>query len=118
MLTLIQKAPEGQGTDPPARFKRKRRRTLPPLTDAESSRVRASITNLFRQVGSSWSCLAAMLTVSGVALQHISCGRARASAAVALRVARATGIAMEALLSGLVDAGKCSTCGQRIGGAS
>ncbi len=104
----------GQGADPSAAPKKKKRHAIPPLTPEESGRLRSAIRNLYKQFGSSWSCLAAVLDVSGSALKCIASGRHRGSAGVALRVARVAGISVEALLSGLADAGKCSTCGQKM----
>lgn len=122
MLRIVHPAPAGQGTDPPA-IRKKKRHKIPPLTPEESGRLRSAIRNLYKQFGSSWSCIAAVLNVSGAGLQDIARGRTRGSAAVALRVARVSGISVEALLSGLADAGKCSACGQKMpsmiaGGAS
>ncbi len=116
MSTLRLVPPPGQGTDPPATPRKKKRHAIPPLAPEESGRLRSAIRNLYKQFGSSWSCLAAVLDVSGSALKHIAGGRHRGSAAVALRVARMAGISVEALLSGLADAGKCSTCGQKMPG--
>lgn len=115
MSTLRLVPPPGQGTDPPAIVKKKKKRhKIPPLTLEEAGRLRSAVRNLYVQFGSSWSCLAAVLDVSGGGLQDIARGRNRGSASVALRVARVSGISVEALLSGLVDAGKCSTCGQKM----
>ena len=116
-------AREGQGTDPPA-VRKKKRHKIPPLALEEFGRLRSAVRNLYKQFGSSWSCIAAVLDVSAGGLQDIARGRNRGSANVALRVARVAGISVEALLSGLVDAGKCSHCGQKMptiiaaGGAS
>ncbi len=113
MRTLRLVPPTGQGTDPPA-IRKKKRHKIPPLTPEESGRLRSAVRNLYKQFGSSWSCIAAVLDVSSAGLQDIARGRNRGSAAVAIRVARVAGISVEALLSGLADASKCSTCGQKM----
>ena len=120
MLRLVHPAPAGQALDAP---RKKKRHQIPPLTPEESGRLRSAVRNLYKLFGSSWSCLAAVLDVSSAGLESIARARNRGSAAVALRVARVTGISTEALLSGLSDAGKCSSCGKKmpalaIGGAS
>jgi hypothetical protein len=114
MSTLRLVPPAGQGTDPPAAPRKKKRHKIPPITLEEAGRLRSAVRNLYVQFGSSWGCLAAVLDVSGAGLQDIARGRNRGSAAVALRVARVSGVSVEALLSGLADAGKCSTCGQKM----
>ena len=114
MLRIVHPAPAGQGTDPPAVTKKKKRHKIPPITLEEAGRLRSAVRNLYVQFGSSWSCIAAVLDVSAAGLQDIARGRNRGSAAVALRVARVSGISVEALLLGLADAGKCSTCGQKM----
>lgn len=113
MTSLRLVAPPGQGTDPLA-VRKKKRHKIPPLTPEETGRLRSAVRNLYKQFGSSWSCIAAVLDVSAAGLQEIASGRNRGSAAVAIRVARVAGISVEALLSGLADAGKCSTCGQKM----
>ncbi len=117
MSSLRLVPPPWQGADASAPKKKKKRHKIPPLTPEETGRLRSAIRNLFKQFGGSWSCIAAVLDVSSAGLQDIARGRNRGSAAVAIRVARVAGISVEALLSGLADAGKCSTCGQKMPGS-
>lgn len=114
MSTLRLVPPPGSGADSSPAPKKKKRHKIPPLTPEETGRLRSAVRNLYKQFGSSWSCIAMVLDVSAAGLQDIARGRNRGSAGVALRVARVSGISVEALLSGLVDAGKCSACGQKI----
>ena len=108
MLRLVHPAPEGQGS---RTSKRRRRRDVHSLTHDEKRHLRAALQNLRRAYGT-WACLA---DVMGVSL-HALTSHASGSPGLALRAARAGGMSVEAVLTGaLSSAGRCETCGSRIG---
>jgi hypothetical protein len=110
MLRLVHPAPEGQPTDPPAR---RRGHKAPALfiADEEARHLRATIKNTGRAYGSV-ACLAAAIGVKPGVLSS----KRRPSAALALAVARAAGMTVEAVLGGkLSAAGRCAACGSRVG---
>ncbi|MFT3768513.1 MAG: transcriptional regulator [Minicystis sp.] len=109
MLRLVHPAPAGQGTDPPARRKGARAPSLS-LTPDEARHVRAALHNARRAFGS-WGCLAAVVGCGVNSLKQ-----SRPGLALAVRVAQAAGVSVEAMLSGaLTAAGRCPTCGHRAG---
>ena len=108
MLRLVPPPSEGKGSRTP---KRRRRRDVHSLTRDEQRHLRAALQNLRRAFGS-WPCLADAM---GVSLSTLA-GSKAGSPGLALRAARASGMSVEAILSGTVSAaGRCSTCGHRIG---
>lgn len=110
MLMLVHPAREGQGTDPPAHRRRGPSPVLS-LTIEESRHLRVAIVNTARSYGSH-PCLAAAMGVPVSTLYN----RKRHGAALALRLAAAAGISVEAVLGGkLSAAGRCATCGHRAG---
>lgn len=110
MLRIVHPAPEGQPTDPPARRRRGPSPALS-LTPDESRSLRACIRNTGRAFGS-LGCLAAAIGVPKGTLARAK----RHGAALALLVARAAGMTVEAVLGGkLSDAGRCAACGSRVG---
>lgn len=109
MLRLVHPAREGQEDRRPS----KRRRATVSLTAEETRHLRATLRNLARAYGS-WSCLAEVMGVKLDLLRNVL-SRA-AGPGVAIRAARAGGMSVEAILSGaLTEAGRCKTCGARIG---
>lgn len=111
MLRLVHPPPPaGQGTDPP-----KRRKGFPSpalsLTAEESRHLGATIKNAGRAYGS-LGCLASVVGVPVTTLRKTR----RHGAALALRIARACGMSVEAVLGGkLSTMGRCPTCGSRVG---
>lgn len=86
------------------------------LTPEEKRHLRASLQNLRRAFGT-WACLAdAMrLPMQVVRAAGGSCAN-RGSIALAYRAAQTAGISLESILTGkLNEAGRCPTCGSRIG---
>ena len=112
MLRLVHPAPEGQG--PRTRKGRKSAALL--LSREESIHLRAALRNLARAFGT-WDCLADALGFSTPTLHNAASSRSpKASPALALRVAKVSGMSVEAILSGtLTAAGRCEACGSRIG---
>jgi|HubBroStandDraft_6_1064221.scaffolds.fasta_scaffold872250_2 hypothetical protein len=109
MLRLVHPAPSGQ--DPPKRRKGSRSPALS-LTADEARHLRAAIVNLARAYGSR-GCLAAVL---GVAPDVLTRQKRHPSAALALAVAKAAGMSVEAILGGdLSSMGRCPSCGSRVG---
>jgi len=112
MLRLVHPPPGGNGTDPPAPRRKGTRAPSLMLTPEEARHLRAAIRNIARAYGS-LACLAAVIGVRPEVLAH---KRRHPSAALALAVARAGGVTMEAVLSGAIaDAGRCKACGHRPG---
>jgi hypothetical protein len=115
MLRLVHPALGGQGTDPPVRRKGTRSPALS-LTHEEVRHVRAALKNTARAYGGN-EVLAAVLGITRNALNVAAGNRARLlSGTFAIRLARAAGVAVEAILTGaLTAAGRCPTCGHRAG---
>src|SRR5436305_1258046 len=110
MLTLVHPAPKGQ--DPPVRRRKCAHSPLLSLTPDEARHLRASIRNVARAYGS-LACLAAVLGVNASALTR---KHKHPSPGLALAVARAAGMTLEAVIGGkLSAAGSCPTCGHRAG---
>lgn len=112
MLRLVKPPTGGQGTRPPGG---RRRKTVQSLTAEESRHLRAALKNL-RWAYGSWSCLAEVMDVSVDCLSSVAYGKCPGSPGLALRAAQAGGMHVETLLSGtLTAAGRCPTCGSRLG---
>ena len=112
MLRLVHPAPEGQATRP-----RKGRRSPAFLLSADEERhLRVTLKNLARAYGGV-DVLAGVIGITASGLAHAIYGkRRRLSAGVALLAARAAGSTVEAVLGGkLTAAGRCPTCGSRVG---
>src|SRR5262245_48853580 len=98
MLRIVHPGPVGQGTDPPKR----RHRPSPSLslTAAEERHLRVTIKNTARALGGI-DVLASMTGLSCSTLEHVAYRKSRhPSAALALLVARAAGISLEAAIGG------------------
>lgn len=99
MLRLVHPAREGQGTDPP-----KRRRYAPAaslsLTDAEIRCLRAAIRGLARTRYGSLAALARAIDVCPTVLTR----KKRPGPALAIAIWRASGVPMERLLRGGIEA--------------
>jgi hypothetical protein len=111
MLRIVHPAPVGQGTATP-----KRRRGQSPclsLTVEETRHFRVSLRNVARAYGG----FPVLAQVVGVPVETLyKALRRRPSGALALRVAKAAGMHVETLLFGeLSSAGRCSSCGSRVG---
>lgn len=117
MLILVHPAPAGQG---PGSSKGRRPRPSPALvlSDEEVRHVRAAVRNIARAYGGN----AVLADVMGVPADTISgvltSRKHRASGTFAIRLARAAGASVEAILTGaLSEAARCNTCGHRVGEA-
>jgi hypothetical protein len=85
------------------------------LTAEENRRVRAALANTSRAYGGR-DVLASVMGVTVVTLQRAATKRAHLSGIFAIRLAKAAGVAVEAMLGGaLTEAGACKTCGHRAG---
>lgn len=110
MLRLVHPPPGGNGTDPPTRRKGAHAPALSLSTD-EARHLRATIRNVARAYGS-LECLAAVIGVRATSLTH----KRPPSPGLALAVARAAGMSVEAVISGVLSpAGECPACGARAG---
>ena len=110
MLMLVQPPPGGNATDPPKRRRGARSPALSLTTD-EARHLRATVKNTARAYGG-LDVLASVIGVDPSTLNR----KTRPSPALALAVARAAGMSVEAVIGGkLSDAGRCSTCGHRAG---
>jgi hypothetical protein len=115
MLRLVHPPPTGgQATRPP----KGRKAPALSLTDEELRHLRAATRNAVRAYGSP-GALAAAIGVPTVAIYRVTGenGR-RPCAGIALRIARASGVALEVVLghrAALTEAGRCQACGSRIG---
>ncbi len=94
MLMLVHPAPAGQGTDPPARGRRRAAPALS-LTPEEVRHLRASARNIARTFGS----IAALARALGVA-PGVLTRKGRPGAGLAVALGRLTRIPVETLLSG------------------
>ena len=113
MLRLVHPAPEGQGP----RTRRGRHSTALFLTPDERRHLAAALHNLRRAFGT-WACLADAMGVREELIKKAgSTHRSNTgSPALALVVARTAGMSVEAILGGtLTAAGRCGTCGHRVG---
>lgn len=112
MLRLVKDKPADEAPHP-----RSRRRSAALSLSAEEQRhLRAAIKNIARAYGG----MPVLAEVTGIArhtLERVAYKPRRSnSAAVAIRVARAGGMSVEAILSGeLSAAGRCDACGARLG---
>lgn len=119
MLRLVHPAPRGQGTDPSIRRRKGTKPIALTLTREEQRHVRAALRNTARAYGGN-DVLALVLDVPRLTLHGFLKSNRTISGTFAIRLAKAAGVSVEALLSGTVaDTSKCPTCGARfqIGGA-
>ena len=114
MLRIVHPAPAGQGADPPGRRKGRRRPALF-LTNEEVRHVRIALKNAARAYGGT-DVLAMVMGLPKGTLYQATKPRHRPSGILAIRLAKAAGVSIEAVLSGTLSAaGRCETCGHRIG---
>ena len=93
----------------PSKARAKPRRKRPVFSAAQELQLRLTMRNAARAFGT-WSCLADAMGVSRAALKHAMRRRA-VSPEIAVRLAFATGISLDALLrTGVVVAGRCPSC--------
>jgi DNA-binding phage protein len=117
MLRLAHPAPRGQGTDPPARRKWTRAPALS-FTAEETRHIHAALRNAARAYGG-MDVLATVLGMPVKSLYQAANPRRRPSGILAIRLAAAAGISVEAMLGGkLGEAGRCTTCGHRAAGGA
>lgn len=111
MLRIVHPAPSGQGSGPPKRRKGKRSPSLA-LTPDEIRHLRAGLQNLRFALGG-WDVVATVTGIPRKTFEQVGGPRGRRPhAIVALRVAKAAGISVEALLSGKMrPTDRCPTCG-------
>lgn len=113
MLRIVHPAREGQGTDPPARRPRSRAASLF-LTGEECQRFRASLRNIARAYGG-YAVLAQVMSVPVKTLYKAANRRSRPAGILAIRLAKAGGTTVEAVIGGqLEDSGRCKACGARV----
>ena len=113
MLRLVHPPPVGgQAT----RLPKGRRAPAMFLTDEEVRHLRAATRNAVHAYGST-GALAAALGMPRNTVHKVTAPRGtRPTAIFALRLAKATGLIVEAVLGpALNEAGRCQTCGSRIG---
>ena len=95
---------------------KKPRRAAPVFSPEEQARLRAALKNARPLLGS-WPCLADAMRVPKERIQRAAAGRHPVTADVAVRLSRAIGVPLEALLRGLTSVPPtCPTCGR--GGAT
>lgn len=113
MLRLVHPAEDGQ--DP--RRRKGRRASSLSLTADEVRHLKITIRNTARAYGG-FPVLAGILGMAPKVLANAAHDKRRhLSPALALAVARAAGMSVEAVLSGaLGEAGRCKACGARAGG--
>jgi hypothetical protein len=112
MLRLVHPAPQGQ--HPPARKKGDRSPALS-LSVEETRHLRAAVSALARNMGG-FAVAAVVVGVSIQTLHAVMNPKRRPHPGIALRVARASGMSVEAVLGGcLSPMGRCPTCGSRVG---
>ena len=111
MLRLVH-PPRDEGQDPP---RRKGARSSPLMLSVdETRRVCAAAQNTERAYGGR-DVLAVVMGITTAALSISA--RRRPSGTFAIRLARAAGVSVESILAGaLGEAGRCTTCGHRLGG--
>lgn len=112
MLRLIR--PSTAGQDPPPKRRKWERSDAYSLTDDEVRHLRAALQNLRRKLGG-WRAVA---EATGIPRETVSqAGSAhdgRPHPMIAIKVARAARVSLEALLSGTIhDADVCPTCGRK-----
>jgi hypothetical protein len=93
-------------------WSRPRARRGPDLSPEEAARVKAALRFLAKRHGT-WAALAKAMNVKHVTVRHAVDKNGGVSAGVALRAARAAGVAVEDILSGAFPKpGVCPHCGR------
>jgi|HubBroStandDraft_6_1064221.scaffolds.fasta_scaffold703546_3 hypothetical protein len=113
MLRLVHPPPAaGQGSGSPARRRGARSPALS-LTSDETRHLRAALKNTAAAYGG----LDVLASVMGVGVETLyKAAQRRPSGTLAIRLARAAGMAVEAILTGTLNpAGRCPSCGSRVG---
>lgn len=95
---------------PPKPSKRPYKSPPPVFTLAETQRLRAALRHA-RTLFGTWACAAAAMYVREETVTAAASGRKVLSAELAVRLAKALGKPLDALLSPPTDAGRCPTCG-------
>lgn len=90
---------------------RGRHRRLNPFTPDEQARLRAALKHA-RALFGTWACLADAMRVASKTPHDAASGRKRVSGDLAVRLARALGKPLEALLRAPADASVCQNCGR------
>jgi len=113
MLRLVHPAPEGQA---PARRRKGIRSAALILSTEETRHLRVAIRNAARAYGT-LACLADAIGVPVHTIEQALYRKGKGpSGVLAIRVARAAGVAVETVLTGALNAaGRCATCGHRAG---
>lgn len=113
MLRLVH--PQREGQDPPSARRKGTKPDALSLTPEERRHVRAALRNTARAYGG-LDVLAVVLEVPIKTLYRIGVPSRGISGTFAIRLARAAGVSVEAVLTGaVVTAGRCVTCGHRPG---
>ena len=100
---------------PPKPTGKRRYKSPPPVfTLTETQRLRAALRHA-RALFGTWACAAAAMYVREETVTAAASGRKVLSAELAVRLAKALGKPLDALLSPPTDAGKCPTCGASRG---
>lgn len=97
----------------PSPAPRKKPQRPPPIFTAEETRLLRASLKTARGLFGTWTCLAAAMYVSSVTIENAAAGRMPVSPAVAIRLARALGVPLDALLRPGLRPVKapCPTCG-------
>lgn len=104
-LRLVHPAP------PKPTGKRRYHRTPPLFSPDEEARLRAALKHA-RTLFGTWACLADAMRVGPKTPEDAAAGRHPVSADVAVRLARALGKPLDALLAPLAEAKRCPHCGR------
>lgn len=96
---------------PPAPKGRRRERRPRVFTPEEAARLRAALRTA-RVLFGGWACAAAALHVSVETLRLAASGRGPVSAETAVRLAKALGKPLDALIQPPTDASRCPSCGR------
>jgi hypothetical protein len=112
MLRIVHPPTVGKDTRPP----KGRRSAALFLTVEELRHLRAATRNAVRAYGST-SALAAVVGVPTQTIHGVTAAKGpRPSGTLALRIARAAGMSVEAIIGpALNEAGRCGACGSRVG---
>jgi hypothetical protein len=97
------------GPKPP---RRKGQRPPSPFSPDEQARLRVALRNA-RALFGTWACLADAMHVREKPIQGVASGRRPVSADLAVRLARALGKPLEALIRPPSEASTCAACGRR-----
>lgn len=96
-----------EGPKPPRRYHRR----TPVFSPEEEARLRAALRHARRLFGT-WACLADAMRVRPQNVEDTANRRSRVSGDMAVRLARALGKPLDALIRPLTDASRCPTCGR------